>query len=370
MSGDRKAADETGGPGAGDRITVSALLPVHVDRPEYRRALAALAAADPPFDEVIVACDGPATGAAAAARAHGFGVTTGRAEPAGPAAARNDAARVATGDVLLFVDADVAVHADIVGRLRAALSATVVDAVVGVYDDQPPAPNFFSRYKNLLQRYVHLDARPDGATFWGACGAVRRSALAAVGGFDERFRHPSVEDIDLGYRLTKAGYRIAFRHDVQVTHLKTWTLATLVRSDVLRRAVPWTWLLMRESSIRPDLNLRRRHRLAGATACALWLSLPMVPVFRSAAVVSACSACLLVLVDRGLWGFFRSNRGTGFATAGMVWHWVYYAYSTLAFAAGVGLYPLVGRRLVGDDGRRPSLEPVSQAEPRVRAIGG
>jgi GT2 family glycosyltransferase len=335
-------------------VTVSAVLPVHADSAEYRRALAALAAADPPFDEVIVVCDGPAQGAAEAAAAAGCRVVH-RARSGGPAAARNDAVRAASGDVIFFVDADVAVRTDIAARVRAAMADDRVDAVVGVYDDKPPASNFLSRYKNLLQRFIHLGARQDGATFWGACGAIRRSALAAVGGFDERFDRPSVEDIDLGYRLTNAGFRIVFSPALEVTHLKTWTLASLLESDILRRALPWTWLLMREAGIRRDLNLRYRHRVAGVLACLLFLSIPIGAVQPLAWAIAVACATLLVAIDHRLWSFFRAHGGVAFATAGLAWHWVYYAYSTVAFAAGVLLYPFVGRRIVGDEGRRAAL---------------
>ena len=336
-------------------LTVSAVLPVHADSPEFRRSLTALRAVSPPFDEVIVVADGPAPGTAEAAIAHGFRVVR-RERTGGPAAARNDAVRVATGQVIFFVDSDVAVHPEIAGRVRAALETSGADAVVGVYDDKPPAANFLSRYKNLLQRFIHLAARQEGATFWGACGAIRRQALFAVGGFDERFDRPSVEDIDLGYRLTNAGFRIEFRKDLEVTHLKKWTLVSLLRSDIFRRALPWTWLMMRESHVRRDLNLRYRHRVAGVLSCLFWAALPMTVLFNAAWIVVAVSAGMLVVIDHSLWTFFRSQGDVVFASAGLLWHWVYYAYSTVAFAAGVLLYPLIGRRMVGDDGRRAALE--------------
>jgi len=335
-------------------MTLSAVLPVHADGPRYRQALAALAAVSPPFDEVVVVCDGPAPGADEAALKHGFRVVR-REQSGGPAAARNDAARVAAGDVLFFVDSDVAVHPDVADRLRQAFEEPGRDAVVGVYDDRPPAANFFSRYKNLLQRFIHLAARSDGATFWGACGGIRRQALWAVGGFDERFDRPSVEDIDLGYRLTSAGSRIEFRKDLEVTHLKKWTFLSLLKSDIFRRAIPWTWLMMRESHVRRDLNLRYRHRVAGVMACALFAALPFVTVSDIAWPVAGISIVVLVNIDVALWRFFRANGGLFFATAGLLWHWVYYAYSTMAFGVGVLLYPIVGRRLVGDEGRRPAL---------------
>lgn len=340
-------------------IAVSVVMPVHAHTAMFRRAVAALAAADPPFHEVIVVCDGPATGAAEAARAVGAAVIE-RFSPEGPAAARNTGASGATGDVLFFVDSDVAVRPDIVSRVREAMAAPDVDAVVGLYDDRTPSPNFLSQYKNLLQRYVHLTARPAGTSFWGACGVVRREAFHAVGGFDERFRTPSVEDIDLGYRLTNAGFRVQFLKDLEVTHLKRWTLVSLLASDVFRRAIPWTWLLMRESKIYPDLNLRYRHRAAGATAFLLVGALGASLVQPRALWVAAASVAVLAGIDRPMWRFFRASRGPRFASAAIAWHWVYYLYSTLTLLVAVLLYPFVGRRAVGARWSRPALDPIER----------
>ena len=127
----------------------------------------------------------------------------------GPGGARNRAALVARGDILWFVDADVVVHAEAANALRAGFSDHEVVAVFGSYDDKPPARNFFSQYKNLVHHYYHQRAKEEAQTFWSGCGAVRVEAFAAAGGFDvERYKYPSIEDIELGYRLIQAGGRI------------------------------------------------------------------------------------------------------------------------------------------------------------------
>lgn len=326
-------------------LTVCIILPVVNDAPAYRTALAAIANASPPPDDVVIVADGPANEAVAAARTAGFRAIE-RQVNGGPAAARNTAAAATSADVLLFVDADVAIHPDLVARVRRALADPAVAAVVGCYDDRPPERNFFSQYKNLLQRFVHLNAQREGSTFWGACGAIRREAFVQIGGFDERFRKPSVEDIDLGYRLKAAGHRIVFDSSLQATHLKRWTMTSLLHSDIFRRALPWTWLLMRESYVEPDLNLGHRSRLASVLAGGLAVSPAVIAIDVRAAWLALLCGIVLFLLDLELWRFFRARRGVGFATAGLVWHWAYYLYSALGLAAGVLSYPFVGRPLV------------------------
>ena len=76
------------------------------------------------------------------------------------------------------------------------------------HDDAPLELNFLSQYKNLLHHDVHQTARDEASIFCGACDAVRRDIFLALGRFGERYRHPLIEAIELGYRLTRAGHRI------------------------------------------------------------------------------------------------------------------------------------------------------------------
>jgi len=331
--------------------SVSVVLPVKRDTDAFRQALGALRAASPAADDVIIVTDGLVPAAADAARAAGFRLVV--HEPAGgPAAARNTGARASDADVLLFVDADVAVSPTLIGRVHDAFGDANLAAVVGCYDDSPPETNFFSQYKNLLQRFVHLHARRQGSTFWGACGAVRRRVFLDAGGFDERFRLPSVEDIELGYRITRAGHRIEFRPELEITHLKRWTMTSLLASDIFRRAVPWTWLLMRESAVEANLNLGWGSRLAAVLAIALAISLAAAVVEPRALLAAALAAALLVVIDRELAAFFRARRGAWFASRAIAWHWVYYIYSAAAFGAATLSYPMVGKRRMARAGER------------------
>src|SRR5262249_47747925 len=125
------------------------------------------------------------------------------------------------------------------------------DACFGSYDDAPAAPNFLSQYKNLLHHYVHQHAHILASTFWTGCGAMRRVVFLGLGGFDEQtYRLPSIEDIDLGYRLRRRGGEIRLLKEMRCAHLKRWTARSMLRSDIFERGIPWTMLLWRESRAR------------------------------------------------------------------------------------------------------------------------
>jgi hypothetical protein len=183
----------------------------------------------------------------------------------GPAAARNAGAEQATGAILIFVDSDVEVHEDAFARISAAFEDDPnLDAVFGSYDDAPSPHGVVSTFRNLLHHYVHQRADSHTTTFWAGLGAIRREAFVAVHGFDDRrFQRPSVEDIELGLRLTAAGGCIRLDPDIQGTHLKRWGFIDMVATDVYRRGTPWTALVLAHGASAARLNLRGPP-LAGA----------------------------------------------------------------------------------------------------------
>ena len=339
-------------------MRLSVVVPVHNGGEGLRLCLQALAASARPPDEVIVVDDGSTDGSAALASALAAHVLTTSAGPRGPAHARNRGAEVATGEVLVFIDADVAVHADTLARMEALLAGEPdVAAVFGCYDDRPPARNPASLYKNLLHHYVHQHGAREAGTFWSGCGAVRRAVFWATRGFDETWT--SMEDVELGARLRQAGHRIRLCPEIQATHLKRWTLASLWRTDIFGRAVPWTRLILRQGRLSSDLNLDWRSRLSALAAwallaCALLvlafglLGLGRLAIWPGLGVLLASAGVAVLNAD--LYRFFFRRGGARFALIAAALHVAYLFYSSLVFVC-----LLVSHRLRGSVGR--SREP-------------
>jgi len=294
--------------------------------------------------EIIVVDDGSTDETAAIAERSGATVCR-VASARGPATARNRGVAAATGDVVLFLDADVRAHHDTLARAAAHFEeAGGPAAVMGSYDATPACDGVVSVYRNLLHHYVHQTSAEGAQTFWAGCGAIRRSVFLEVGGFDESFAAPSIEDIELGYRLTDSGYRVTLDKRLQVTHLKRWTLRGMVVTDVTRRAVPWARLLLSRKSMPRDLNLRFRHRLSAALVFLLALGCLATAAFAAAgggsraawsaatwsAATCAVIASLLLLLNYSLYAFFTRARGWRFALAAIPLHWLYYLYSGAA----------------------------------------
>lgn len=320
--------------GCSVRCRISIVIPVHNGGEDFERCLSAIAASARAECEVLVVADGESDGSWKKAEDFGARVLL-LPEPRGPAVARNLGARQATGDILFFVDADVVVSPETVGQVIAVFDREPdVAALFGSYDDTPAAGNFLSQYKNLFHHYVHQTSDENAVTFWSGCGAIRRDVFLAMEGFDEDFRRPSIEDVELGYRLTKAGYRIRLIKDIQVKHLKRWGVRSLLRADILYRAVPWTALILREGSLLNDLNLKMSSRISTASVYLLLLSLAGSLRFHWLLVPAALCSLVLLALNWDLYRFFIRKRGLVFAACALPWNWLYFLYSGLAFAIG------------------------------------
>jgi hypothetical protein len=235
----------------------------------------------------------------------------------GPAAARNAGAGDAIGDVLVFVDADVEVHADAFQRIRSAFRQHAgLAAVFGSYDDQPQANGVVSEFRNLLHHHVHQEGAGEAITFWAGLGAIRREVFFDLGGFDEqRFRHPSVEDIELGMRLHESGGRILLDPSIQGKHLKRWTFLTMTQTDLMRRGVPWLRLVLERRTTLGALNLGPQHLAATGISVVL-----LGALLRRNGRLTFTLLALLVILDRRFYALLMRRRGPAIAAAGLPLH--------------------------------------------------
>ncbi|HNG96155.1 MAG TPA: glycosyltransferase family 2 protein [Acidobacteriota bacterium] len=320
-------------------LRVSVVVPVRNGGDAFRQCLLALGQADPPADELIVVTDGDTQGSGDLAKSCGATVYS-TSVPSGPAAARNLGASQASGDIVFFVDADVVLHPDAIGRVHTTFEQfPEIVAVFGSYDTQPGAPNFLSQYRNLLHHYVHQTACEDASTFWSGCGAIRRSVFLEVGGFDARtYQTPCIEDIALGYHLRAQGFQIRLDKQLQCRHLKEWRPWSMLKADFWYRAVPWTLLILRSNGFVNDLNVQTSSRLCVALTFLLMLSAGSGWWWPVMWAVTMVCALVLFVVNRELYLFYYHLRGFPFTFLAVFWHWLYFFYSGLAFLFGCMLH--------------------------------
>jgi GT2 family glycosyltransferase len=330
-------------------------VPAHVADESVAACFRSLALLQPPPLETILACDGRAPALAALGEAAGMRVVVGET-PRGPAHARNRGAAAASGEVLLFLDSDVSAPPDLVARVAQAFrDEPQLSALIGSYDAFPADRGIVSRYRNLLHHFVHQTSNPAASTFWAGCGAIRRADFLALGGFDEAYTRPSIEDIELGYRLRRSGGTIRLAKDVQVTHLKRWSVASFFWTDLTLRSIPWTRLILRERRAENDLNLSTRHRLSLLATLGVCLSLAFAPLNASAGVAfgTPCLAAFLAL-NRGFLTFLSRQGGVPLALAAVPLHLLHYVAGGIGFVVGAAGWLVESGTAAVKTGHRPA----------------
>jgi len=323
-------------------LSLSVIVPVRNGGEAFGRALAALSASALPRAEwELVVVDDGSTDDTADVASHHADLILRLDRVHGPAHARNRGAERARAAILAFVDADVCVHPDALERLLTALrNDPSLAAVFGAYDATPGAPSLISQYRNLLHHYVHTRGAGRTQTFWAGCGAIRRDLFMAAGMFDERrYPRPCIEDIELGYRLTARGESILLDPRVQGTHLKRWTLGSMLVTDFRDRAVPWMRLILARRTVvgGGTLNIRWEERFVTTAAAGGVLALAAALVTGDARWLLGTFAAVVIAVAATLplLRWLARERGVWFALGAIPLRLLFYLVSAAGAAWGI-----------------------------------
>lgn len=208
-------AHGAGGREAGERPFVTLLVPAHNEEAVIARSVRAMLALDYPRFEVLVIDDGSRDGTVAALaplladrrlRLVSKNVNEGKAM------ALNDALPLARGEILLALDADAEPEAQLLNWIVPHFDSPRVAAVTGnprVLNTK----NFLARLQSvefssiisLLRRAQRIWGRI--VTVSGVVAALRKSAVADVGGFSPNM---PTEDIELTWKLQKRHYDVRY----------------------------------------------------------------------------------------------------------------------------------------------------------------
>ncbi len=332
---------------ATDLNSISIVISVHNGGPDFAACMETLAAHRDEFHECIIVDDASTDGATRHAALIGANLIRLEVQK-GPANGRNIGARRAAGSILLFLDSDVCIGPDTIRRVRERFDSDPgLAALFGSYDAAPACPALVSQFRNLLHCFVHQTSHHEASTFWAGCGAIRRELFLAHNGFDVSYLVPSIEDIELGIRLSRAGLRVALDPLIQAKHLKRWTFRKMVVADIRRRGIPWTRLILASGRMPNDLNLRTGSRFSVALTgllCTLLAATAISTITgspRTAAselLASLVALALIVSFNLGFYQFLGRRRGYGFAAACIPLHLVYFFCCGVGFLSGIMIH--------------------------------
>lgn len=321
---------------------ISVIIPVHNGSKHLENCLDALMRSSYSIHEIIVVDDCSADDSVEISERKGAKVYK-LPHRSGPAAARNYGARMAQGEIIVFIDSDVIVRSGTIERVTDDFRKNRnVVAIFGSYDDTPAAEDFLSQFKNLLHHFIHQNSEENAKTFWSGFGAIYRDVFLKLNGFDERaYTKPSIEDIELGLRICNAGYQIRLDKDLQVKHLKQWSWYGLLKTDILNRAFPWSKLIIEKGGLSGDLNLKVNYRISAFLAGTIILILILI-VLDAVGIIGigllkylitfgVLLLMAIILLNLKLYNFFLHRRGIKFTLLSIPLHFFYYLYSGVTF---------------------------------------
>lgn len=219
-----------------DQPFVSIIVPTFRRPDVLRETLRALLQLDYPADrhEIIVVDDGSGDGTAdvvEALRAEHPHLLYQPQKNSGVATARNNGARLARGEILIFNDDDIVVQPSMIHQHLETMEEFDDCLVNGHWEFAPELAQAlqktpFGRYRIELEQWVKKNlaktplragrVEPEGMT---ACNlGVRREHFRQVGGFDEDFPFAGYEDQEFSLRAAALGLRFVYNYDLQFWH--------------------------------------------------------------------------------------------------------------------------------------------------------
>jgi len=323
---------------------VSIIIPVYNGASYLERSFAAIRESTYSSYEIIVVDDCSTDKSLEISRKNGAKVFQ-MPHQTGPGAARNFGAQNAQGDILFFVDSDVLIRRDTVERVVNDFRTNPdIVALFGSYDQEPAEKNFISQYKNLLHHFVHQQSSIEAVTFWAACGAIRKDVFRAAEGFNEnKYNRPCIEDIELGHRIKRLGHRILLDKDLQVKHLKGWSLKTLLKTDIFYRAVPWTMLILESKEMPNELNLQTSQKISAGLVGLIILMLPLSYLQPVLIYLILFLLFAVFVINRKFFIFLLQRKGFIFLIPAFAMHLLYYSYSGFTFVFCWALHKIRGK---------------------------
>jgi hypothetical protein len=266
----------------------------------------------------------------------------------GVSAARNAGVEHTTGDVIFFLDSDVALRADAVENAVAVLlDDPGVGCVHGIYDTRPLIDDGPVEWYRILHA-VHWRRRCLGEVncVIFALAAIRREVLLAAGKFNENLR--DAEDVEYAARL-KAHGRIVLTDTVLGRHDDGDRLLPIL-AEMWRRALPLPPIALaaiRRRAAQPE----RANHPAGVLTCALaLLSLPAGLVHPALFALPAVLVLCFVLAEPTLVRFVHGQRGVAFTAYFMLIHLAMNVVLVTGLVVGLPrVFSGLGRKPAGAD---------------------
>ncbi|MBP7461606.1 MAG: hypothetical protein KBA26_09995, partial [Candidatus Delongbacteria bacterium] len=129
----------------------------------------------------------------------------------------------------------IVIRPGIPARIREKMADSSISAVVGVYSGDESDQGLVTRYKNHWIRFSYCLYQGPIDWIFGSITAMRKETFDRTHGFNTSLAaRDGIDDIEFGKRLVENGFRIELDTGLIVTHLKEFTLFSLLRNEFYR----------------------------------------------------------------------------------------------------------------------------------------
>jgi glycosyltransferase involved in cell wall biosynthesis len=282
--------------------------------------------------EILVVDDCSTDDSVAVAEAAGVRVVS-TGVNGGCGTARNVGVAASTGDILCFVDADVALAPDALAEAMTLLTGDErIGVVCGIEDPEPLLhQTLVARYRGLQYHYWSISSEGDVTFLFPAMCVMPRTVYDAVGPFNPALRQ--TEEVDYGYRVTRR-YRMLLTSRVRLRHDHDHRLYGLLRK------------LFHRGRLRVPLYARARrfatgfetaNRAGGSLAAFAALVTTVLPVLAGGwyALLPAALLAASIAADAGMYAFVARTRGVFFLAPFAILQFCVNVTITLGVGVGV-----------------------------------
>lgn len=251
-------------------------------------------------------------------------------ENKGAAAARNTGARAATHQILVFIDSDVQVESDTIKKIEEAMRDERIKIMVGNKSKVPANKGIFPAYRALMHN-SWVPKEKFATFFTGAFGIIRSEIFNEIGGFNEKYGGASVEDFELGHRLSEK-HRIYFFKDILIR--VNWNLFVKTMKNHYRRTILWMQLFKKRKKF-DNFCATPSQGIGYILGFLSLLFSPLLLLGTRFAVFSLGVIFFYLLFNRAFFFLTKKEKGIAFMFMAIVIHMVESVVVTLGGIAGL-----------------------------------
>jgi hypothetical protein len=314
-------AEEKSTPLKSAELRLSVIVAVHNRGEALASCLEALAASDLPRQlwELVVICPEHGDEELLISARHANAIIRLPKGAWGASYGRNRGAEMARAPLLAFVNPDVCVAPNALGRMVRLLDTnTDISAVCGMLLSDGTRSHLLSDYRALRDEFRSWFTVGRTDSFAPEFAAVRADAFADAGMFDEwRIDVPRIEGAEFGLRMIGLGHGIVLHSEIRAFQKRRWRLGEIMVTGIRDHGVPWEGRT-RSSGIAVSSGLRTLRMMEAASVPLTWCTLVFVAVslkrgglgFWIAAEICAVFAAML---SAPMLVFFARRRSVLFA---------------------------------------------------------